>query len=256
MLFDVYGTMFISGSGDVGSVASPPQQALHGALEQVGIAWLGKADQTVHPLRETIRSHHEAARRNGIPHPEVDILTVWRDSLVEMQQRDWIDVDLDSVNIAELAAHYEARANPVWPMPGLSECLEALRQRHLLGIVSNAQFFTLDLFPAFLNKSVFELGFREQLSIWSFQHLRAKPDSFLFRLALEALHSHGVDAGQTLFLGNDMLNDVMPAKQAGFATALFAGDQRSLRLRDQDERVSGVRPDVIVTSLKQLVDIV
>ena len=37
-----------------------------------------------------------------------------------------------------------------------------------------------------------------------------------------------------------MLNDVAAAAAVGMRTALFAGDERSLRKRDSDERVAGI----------------
>lgn len=41
----------------------------------------------------------------------------------------------------------------------------------------------------------------------------------------------GIESSQTLYVGNDMLNDIYPAQQLGLKTAFFAGDQRSLRKR-------------------------
>ena len=38
----------------------------------------------------------------------------------------------------------------------------------------------------------------------------------------------------------------------GFRTALFAGDRRSLRLREGDSRVEGVSPDIVVKSLNEV----
>ena len=52
-----------------------------------------------------------------------------------------------------------------------------------------------------------------------------------------------------------MLNDIWTASQAGLKTALFAGDQRSLRLRETDDRCQGLEPDVVITELNQLVHI-
>jgi putative hydrolase of the HAD superfamily len=65
-----------------------------------------------------------------------------------------------------------------------------------------------------------------------------------------------VSAAETLYVGNDMLNDVWTASQCGLKTALFAGDKRSLRLREDDARCAALQPDVIVTSLSQILDIV
>ena len=52
-------------------------------------------------------------------------------------------------------------------------------------------------------------------------------------LRVGALGKNGVAPGEVLYVGNDMLNDVYAAGQVGFRTALFAGDQRSLRMRQR-----------------------
>ena len=52
-----------------------------------------------------------------------------------------------------------------------------------------------------------------------------------------------------------MLNDIAAAETVGFQTALFAGDQRSLRWRRDDMRVQGITPKTVVTQLSQLIDI-
>ena len=59
-----------------------------------------------------------------------------------------------------------------------------------------------------------------------------------------------------MFIGNDMLKDIYAAKKAGFKTALFAGDQRSLRLRENKAEVKNVYPDIIITDLRQLKDLI
>ena len=50
-----------------------------------------------------------------------------------------------------------------------------------------------------------------------------------------------------------MLNDIYPAKQLGFQTALFAGDARSLRLRADDPRCRNLSADLVLTDLEQLI---
>ena len=53
-----------------------------------------------------------------------------------------------------------------------------------------------------------------------------------------------------------MLNDIFPAQKVGFKTALFAGDQRSLRLRADDPRCRELTPDLVVTDLGQLIGLI
>ena len=132
-------------------------------------------------------------------------------------------------------------------------CLAALQATGLkLGLVSNAQFFTPLMFPALLDQALDQLGFAEDSRFYSYQFLRAKPGEFLYQQAAEALSSLGIAADEVVYVGNDLLNDVAPAQAVGFRTALFAGDARSLRLREGDPRVTGVQPDLVLTDLAQL----
>ena len=98
-----------------------------------------------------------------------------------------------------------------------------------------------------------DLGFQPELCVWSFQLLEAKPSLNLFRSVIVWLYQqHGILPGEILYVGNDTLNDIWPATQFGLKTVLFAGDQRSLRLRENDERCLTLKPDVIITNLAQL----
>ena len=138
-------------------------------------------------------------------------------------------------------------------MPGCRDCLESLRESGFyLGLVSNAQFFTPELFPALLDAKLCDLGFRDELLLFSYHSQHAKPGPLMFERARETLARLGVDSGATLYIGNDMLNDVYAASQVGFRTALFAGDDRSLRLRREDSRLAGISPDLVLTDLRQL----
>jgi putative hydrolase of the HAD superfamily len=48
-----------------------------------------------------------------------------------------------------------------------------------------------------------------------------------------------------------MRNDIVPAARVGFQTVLFAGDRRSLRLRENDHSLDrSVVPDLIVNDLQ------
>jgi putative hydrolase of the HAD superfamily len=62
----------------------------------------------------------------------------------------------------------------------------------------------------------------------------------------------GIAAESALYVGNDLRNDIQPAAQAGFRTALFAGDRRSLRLHRDDQQCRDLSPDWVVTDLGQL----
>ena len=161
--------------------------------------------------------------------------------------------NLDPVRM--FADEFESLVNPVYPMPHLSKLLLACKAGNILmGIISNAQFYTPFLFERFLGSKLEELGFCSDLIFYSYRFGYAKPSLFLFKLAADQLKSMGFSLNSALYLGNDMLNDIYPAKKTGFQTALFAGDRRSLRLRKDDPRCKNLTPDLVITDLIQLLD--
>lgn len=261
VLFDLYGTLFISSSGEVGttrqqaSEAVPlPQRALAEALTAMGISACGNVGPGIEHFFRSIEASHAESRRAGIDYPEVDLVEIWRSVLVELARDGLIEpAGRETVDLRRLAVEYEARANPCWPMPQLRECLAELCDRNLLlGIVSNAQFYTPSLFDALLGGPAEQWGFQPDLQYYSYHHARAKPGLGLYKLAAEALGRRGISPGEALYVGNDVLNDVRPAGELGFRTALFAGDARSLRRRTEDGQLEAVAPDLVLTELGQL----
>ena len=175
----------------------------------------------------------------------------------EMRANGLIDGAITPEIARRVSVEYECRVNPVWPMPGILETLTGLREHRItLGIVSNAQFYTPLMFPALLNQTLGELGFAPELCAWSFELGEAKPSTALFHAALKPLRSTcGILPEETLFVGNDMRNDMWAAAQCGVKTVLFAGDRRSLRLREDDPRCAIFQPDAVITALPELLAI-
>ena len=258
LLFDVYGTLFVSASGDVGTLrAAARGEAFDQALKACGAQSTGAAESGIEALLETIHEHHAQANERGVSYPEVDIVQVWQQTLEKLAIAIPADTKRKDVQhfLERLALEYEVRVNPVWPMPDLEAMLDQLRDTPLaLGIISNAQFFTPMLFEAFLGRSANDCGFAGDLQFYSYRFGEAKPGAGLYRRARQALAQRGITAEEVLYVGNDLLNDVVPAVDVGFRTALFAGDARSLRRRENDERCRGVQPDLVLTALSQVLD--
>ena len=254
VLFDIYGTLLVSGSGDIGTTSTTHRaDALAAAFAALDVVPSCEDAALEKAFVETIAAHHERARAEGVAYPEVDILEVWRDMLSRLVKQCALASTAEQIDIARLAVEFEARVNPVWPMPDLEDSLEMLRARNTTwGVISNAQYFTPGLFPALLGRSLDELGCDPDLRYYSYEHRHAKPDPTMYRLAAQTLASRGIGPAEVLYVGNDMRNDVWPAAEVGFHTALFAGDARSLRMRDDDPDVADVRPTAIVTRLSQL----
>ncbi|MEM9701652.1 MAG: HAD family hydrolase [Planctomycetota bacterium] len=257
VLFDVYGTLVISGSGDVGTASPEGKAAAFGeSLRAAGYDWPADRDgaEGVEALVARIKAHHEHLRGEGVRYPEVRIQRIWRETLMAVGVSE--NLAQETARIERLAVEYELRTNPTWAMPYAAETLRDLKSRgFVLGIVSNAQSFTRDLFPAHLGDTVKGFGFDGQIQEWSYFRRFAKPGTELYEAAANSLRTrHGIAPSEVLYVGNDLLNDCTPAQQVGFRTALFAGDARSLRLREGDDRVAETRPTIVVTDLRQLLD--
>ncbi len=251
VLFDIYGTLLISASGDIGANAGDHRlDAVRETGKLFDLELNCPPDEAIRSFEAEIAGAHAVAKEQGVEFPEVDIVEIWQAVLPRI-----VDGDLKVVEWQRFALEYEIRVNPVWPMPGVESTLSRIAASELvMGIVSNAQFFTPLLFPAFLGKTVEQLGIAPELSYFSYEYRQAKPGSYLYGLAQRQLTSQGIGPTEVLYVGNDMLNDVAAAASVGFRTALFAGDRRSLRWRTDEEKVQGVVADIIITELPQLIE--
>ena len=252
VVFDIYGTLVISGSGDVGSVDTTVHSSLiRNAMDDLDITQFVETVPSAEMLKRIIQQLNLEREGPDCPKPEVDIVEAWRQVLAECG---WTGGVAKIESIVRLATQYEASSNPTWPMPHASHLLTELRAAGLLlGIVSNAQIFTPCLVKNLLNQSGLEgCGFNLDLCVFSNRYRQAKPGPRLFDVLRKGLLARDIRPNQAIYVGNDMLNDVWAASQAGLRTAWFTGDRRSCRLRRRDDRCQALRPDVVLTDLMQL----
>ncbi|HPP53721.1 MAG TPA: HAD family hydrolase, partial [Thermoguttaceae bacterium] len=242
VLFDLYGTLWISSSGQLEQLRTPThREAIQQAIEAVGLRPSRWSEDEADLLFRVIDSMHAQRRAEGVDHPEISLPEAWRRALQEWARSGAIrEAELEGVDLDRLVVECEARANPLWPMPDAEQTLHRLRRGgYLLGAVSNAQFYTPWVFHALFDRSAPELGLDPEIIFYSYVYGEAKPGQKLFQLARQALANRRIAPEQTIHVGNDMLHDIWPAHQQGFRTVLFAGDQRSLRLRTEDPRLDG-----------------
>jgi putative hydrolase of the HAD superfamily len=243
LLCDIYGTLLISGSGDIGisQCQDAEDASLNGLLAEYGIR---RPPATLRQdLHDAVAKDHQRKRDEGIDYPEVKIEEIWATILPFGGEE----------KIRDFAARWEMVVNPVWPMPGFRALMAACRVGGVsLGIISNAQFYTPLMFELLLGAGVERLGFDRRLIQFSYQCGRAKPSPYLFAAAVDTLEVMGIAREQAAFIGNDMRNDIAPAHAAGLQTVLFAGDARSLRMRRDDPCCRDLQPDLRITHLNQL----
>ena len=244
VLFDIYGTLLISASGDIGVLESvnATREKIQELIDIYGFT--ASAEDVITEFFHTIKNKHDESKQKGIEFPEVDILQIWASVLKAGKSKE----------IERFAMEYEMIVNPVYPMPHSKETLCKLKENDfVIGIVSNAQFYTPCILECLMGDSFESIGFKEDLCFFSYRFGVAKPSLILFQNALDQLESRGINADETLYIGNDMLNDVLPAIRMGFKTGLFAGDARSLRLREDYHACKNISPDVVITELNQVI---
>ena len=147
------------------------------------------------------------------------------------------------------------------PQPDALEALKSLQQQGFsLGLIADAQCFTTVQLLRVLNNQG-KLGrlsdlFDTELMALSFEVAAKKPSERLFRALVAKLAPRDIAPNQVLHVGSSLPNDVTPARRLGFRTALYAGDKSAVVASKEQLNEPTSRPDVLVTALPQIVDIV
>ncbi len=252
VLWDLYGTLLISNSSQMAILCNDKSdEKFRQALNAVGLKAIdGGANNLGQAFEDMYIAHKDIRAADGVDNPEADLMLVYEDLLENLIAEDIIEGEVTPEKIKMLAIQYEFLAHPVWIDQETLDILEILKQKGIkMGTVSNAQFFTPMIFPALKGKTMCELGFDKGACIWSYELRRAKPSPTLFESAAEYFETtYNIPPEEVLYIGNDMLNDIVPAKKIGFKTALFGGDEKSLRLRKSLDL--DIEPDLIFTEIK------
>ncbi len=262
VVFDIYGTLLASAAGEIATDSDTKdtipafRRVLQWYMEYFSSFSLvcPNEKEFARAFFELIRKEHASRVSERIPQPEVDIRNIWRTLFKTMHMLPPIITGTETTSVIEEAAlRFELAVNPVWPMPHANEIILRLRERsYNLGIISNAQFYTPLIIEVLFQQTPASLGFN--VSTWSYIEGIAKPSITLFRIFMDNARAIDPDINETevLYIGNDIRNDISPARQLGFRTALYAGDTRSLRLRRDDPKLAFVEPDIVLTDLEQL----
>lgn len=260
VVFDFYGTLFISGTGD--TIIEAPKESRQKALSAAfGVVFPQlspeiNAAEGVRLYQETIHNHKQSMKVDGVDYPEINILKVWNEVLEKLRVNGAASLpeQPDENLLKKLTIEFEMRDNPTYPMPDLHTALADLSDKSmLLGILSNSQFYTPLIYEAHLGSPPSKDFFDINICIWSYEERLCKPSlAFHEQLKRALAHHHNLNPADVLYVGNDMLKDIWPAHHFGFKTALFAGDARSLKWRREDEHCRDLKPDLVITRLHQL----
>jgi FMN phosphatase YigB (HAD superfamily) len=201
----------------------------------------------------------------GERHPEVLTDRVWEEIIKKLLQKDYKwDVGLyGSLNeySRKVAYFFHASLQGTACYEGAARALRHVAGAGLLqGWLDNGQVFT----PVQLQRGLHAQDpaanlddlFAPDLRVLSYEHRARKPSERLFRELLARLEARGVSPREALYVGSDIDQDVVPARRLGLRTALFAGDRNSLRGTPEQLKEKASRPDVLLTELPQIAEVV
>ena len=252
---DVYGTIMISGTEPMlRRNGSREINLLTKTFNDFGIQYREEAvSKAIELLHAYIDEEHAIKKAEGVDYPEVEIIPIWIRIMKELEESKLID-GFDTEIAPDFITDFVIRYDDPWLMPGLEELMAGLKDKDMItGIISNSSFYTPPTLEALSGRSLEEMGFPEENCFWSFAEDIAKPSVAFYEIAADHIRNTlNGDPSEFLFVGNDLLNDMYPAQQVGFKTAFFAGDKRSLRLREGDARCENLTPDITITHLTQI----
>jgi FMN phosphatase YigB (HAD superfamily) len=96
----------------------------------------------------------------------------------------------------------------------------------------------------------------KDLIVLSYEVRGRKPSERLFRHAVNALNQQGIAPNEVLHIGTSIARDLVPARRVGMRTALFARDRASLQATAEQLKEPASRPDVMLTKLRQIAEII
>jgi FMN phosphatase YigB (HAD superfamily) len=197
--------------------------------------------------------------------PEVLSERIWENIVKKLLQKDYqFDAGFfGSLNefVRKIAFFFHASLQGTACYAGAAGTLQELKKRGIVaGLIADAQCFTLvqlqrGLTPQCALARVDDL-IDKDLRALSFEVGAKKPADRLWRHLVSALDARGIEPREALHVGSRIAQDIVPAKKLGMRTALFAGDKASLAATPPQLKDPASRPDVLVTELPQILDVV
>ncbi len=256
VLMDVYGTLLTSSAGEIG-LTLPSQDSLtyplFEKLAEKGIVFENLCfDELRGRLQEIISKTNSQSEKL---YPEVDILAIWSELLTTLKSEGHYLGTVSDESVAWLSLIYEWSDNPCDIMPGSVAYLHYLTANNIpYGLVTNSQFYTPVILEALFSPLLPECTIDPQLCSWSFIQGEGKPSLEMFARVLAYIKDElKIAVADTIYIGNDMRNDIWTYQSMGGKGVLFAGDVLSLRLREDYNNRK--KPDYQISSWTNLLDL-
>ncbi|MCA9075428.1 MAG: HAD family hydrolase [Planctomycetaceae bacterium] len=202
-------------------------------------------------------------RKGDFPHVNSSVL--WQTLVARLQQNEytWDRATFgDEESYADkVACFFHASLQGTKAAPEAADTLLRLSQGGIcIGILAETQPFTMAQLIKQLDLRT-RLGSSDSLfspGLLTESHRAGirKPSPTLYALAVRRAQKAGLQPHQVLHVGHDLGHDLRLAREFGFCTALYVGDRNSCRVDAQQLKDPDLKPDRLITSLRQVVEIV
>lgn len=179
---------------------------------------------------------------------EFDIVEVWQQMFVDLSTHGFIEKMPSRQQIERACLRYECIVHPVWPSSGAEQILWKLHREGLaLGILANSRFLAPLFFERFFEQNMEDYGIEENACIWSCAPGASTPHPQAYQKSAQWFKDTlQIAPSQILYVGSTLLNDLNHAAEAGFHTALYAGDKRTLPKTDPHSSEYTITPEIVI----------
>jgi FMN phosphatase YigB (HAD superfamily) len=274
VLWNVYGTLLAIGGGEL-LFEHPTQFVMDVALDktiQEFKMWSSMSRKPGQPAEymrviydQVLMEQRGVSAGSREKHPEVAADRVWEAIIKKLLQKDyrWDAGFYGALNELgrKVAYFFHASLQGTACYRGAAKALRTLAERGITqGLAADGQCFTEVQLQRGLEAQEpganLDAWVDPKLRVLSYEARARKPSERLFRQVLEVLAGRDITPDQVLHVGSRVALDLVPAKRLGMKTALFAGDRASLQATADQFKEPAGRPDVLLTKLSQIADVV
>jgi FMN phosphatase YigB (HAD superfamily) len=274
VLWNVYGTLLCIPGGEVWFKHPQPfvmSLALEKTIQEFKM-WgsmtrkPGQPSEYLEQIYRQVLIEHAAVPGGSDKRPEISAERLWEAILKKLLQKDYkFDASFfGSLNefSRKVAYFFHASLQGTACYPGAAAALRHVADSGLKqGLFGDAQSFTVVQLQRCLAAqdsaaSVESWLLADELSVLSFEVGARKPARRMVRRVKETLAEHGIELSEVLHVGSRIEQDLLPARRLGMRTALFVGDREAVQATPEQLRDPVSRPDVLLTDLGQIADVV
>ncbi len=216
-------------------------------------------------LYTQVLTEHRAVPGGTEKYPEVGSDRVWEALIKKLFHKDYkFDANFfGSLNefSRKVAYFFHASLQGTACYDGAADALRLVVKKRLKqGLLADGQCFTRMQIQRGLaaqdSDIVLDKVLDKDLVFLSHEIRGRKPSERLFRNAMTALNQQEISPSEVLHVGTSIAHDLVPARRLGMRTALFAGDRTSLQATADQLKEPASRPDVLLTELSQIADVI